>query len=142
MKKTVLALAATALLVTGFASSAMADGRYYRDSSPAVYVDDDEDDGYLIQDRRYYGDGYRDDRRYYRDRFGPRDVARMLERRGFRVRDVNFERGRYFARTSRRGEPVLVVVSRDGEILETRRMGGDRYRDRRSGFSIEINPAY
>jgi hypothetical protein len=142
MKKTVLALAATALLVTGFATSAMAD-RYYRDSSPAVFVDDDEGDGYLVQDRRYYGDGYRDDRRYYRERFGPRDVARMLERRGFRVRDVNFERGRYFARTSRRGEPVLVVVSRDGEILETRRMGGDRYRDRRqSGFSIEINPAY
>ena len=31
MKKTVLALTATALLVTGFAASAMADSRYYRD---------------------------------------------------------------------------------------------------------------
>lgn len=123
MKKTVLALTATALLVTGFAASAMADGRYYRNSAPAIYVDDDdyEGDGYQVQERRYYDN--RDDGRYYRDRFGPRDVARMLERRGFRVRDVNFERGRYFARTSRRGEPVLVVVSRDGDILETRRMG-------------------
>jgi hypothetical protein len=145
MKKTVLALTATALLVTGFATSAMADGRYYRDSSPAIYMDNgDGADGYLVQERRYYEDGYRDDRRYdRRERFGPRDVARMLERRGYRVRDVNFERGRYFVRASRRGAPVLVVVSRGGDILETRRMGGDRYRDRdRSGFSIEINPAY
>ncbi|HMF67599.1 MAG TPA: hypothetical protein VK602_08315 [Phyllobacterium sp.] len=142
MKKTVLALTATALLVTGFAASAMADSRYYRDDSPAVYLDNgDSGDGYLVQERRY------DDGRYYRDdrreRFGPRDVARMLERRGFRVRDVNFERGRYFVRAARRGDPVLVVVSRDGDILETRRMGGDRNRDRReSGFRIEINPAY
>ncbi|PSH64642.1 MULTISPECIES: antifreeze protein [Phyllobacterium] len=145
MKKIVLALTASALLVTGFASSAMADGRYYREGSPAIYMEDGVGaDGYLVQDRRYYEDGYREDRRYdRRDRFGPRDVARMLERRGYRVRDVNFERGRYFVRTSRRGAPVLVVVSRRGEILETRRMGGDRYGDRRqNGFSIEINPAY
>ena len=140
MKKPVLALTAAALLVTGFSAPALADGRYYRDDSPVIYLDNrDEVDGYLVQDRRYY-DGYRDDRRY---RFGSRDVARMLERRGYRVRDVNFERGRYFARTTRRGEPVLVVVSRDGEILETRRVGRDRYYDRpKSGLSIEINPAY
>ncbi|MEK1890532.1 MAG: hypothetical protein AAAB35_23800 [Phyllobacterium sp.] len=140
MKKTVLALTSAALLITGFSASALADSRYYGNSAPAIYVDDEyAADGYQVQDRRYY-DGYRDDRRY---RFGSRDVARMLERRGYRVRDVNFERGRYFARTSRRGEPVLVVVSRDGDILETRRMGRDRYDDRRqSGFSIEINPAY
>ena len=145
MKKTILALTATALLVTGFTASAMADSRYYREESPAVYLDDSGDaNGYLVQEHRY--DGYRDDRRSYRDdRFGPRDVARMLERRGYRVRDVNFERGRYFVRAARRGDPVLVVVSRRGEILETRRMGGDRYRERdrrESGFRIEINPAY
>jgi len=141
MKKPVLALTAAALLVTSFSAAALADGRYYRDDSPVIYLDNrDEVDGYLVQDRRYYDNGYRYDRR---DRFGSRDVARMLERRGYRVRDVNFERGRYFARTSRRGEPVLVVVSRDGEILETRRLARDRYYDRpRSGFSIEINPAY
>ena len=34
MKKTVLALTASALLVTGFAASAMADSRYYREGSP------------------------------------------------------------------------------------------------------------
>ncbi|PSH54548.1 antifreeze protein [Phyllobacterium brassicacearum] len=142
MKKTVLALTATALLVTGFAASAMADDRYYRDESP-IYLDNrGEADGYLVQDRRYYDDGYHGDRYDRRDRFGPRDVSRMLERRGYRVRDVDFERGRYFVRASRRGAPVLVVVSRRGEILETRRMGGDRYAERRNGFSIEINPAY
>jgi len=144
MKKTVLAITATALLITGFASSAVAQERYYREKAPAIYFDDGELDGYAVQERRYY-DG--ESRRYYRDerreRFGPRDVARMLERRGYRVRDVDYERGRYFVRASRRGNPVLVVVSRDGEILETRRAGGDRYRDRQeSGFRIEINPAY
>jgi hypothetical protein len=140
MKKTVLALTATAILVTGFMAPAMADSRYYRDESP-IYLDNrGEADGYLVQDRRY-NDGYRDDRYDRRDRFGPRDVSRMLERRGYRVRDVDFERGRYFVRASRRGAPVLVVVSRRGEILETRRMG-DRYADRRNGLSIEINPAY
>ena len=140
MKKSVLALTAAALLVTGFSATARADSRYYRDDSPVIYLDNrDEVDGYLVQERRYY-DGYRDDRRY---RFGSRDVARMLERRGYRVRDVDFERGRYYARTTRRGEPVLVVVSRDGEILETRRVARDRYYERpRNGFNIEINPAY
>jgi hypothetical protein len=143
MKKTALAITAAALLITGFASSAVAQERYYRENAPAIYFDDGEVDGYAVQDRRYY----EGERRYYRDdrreRFGPRDVARMLERRGYRVRDVDYERGRYFVRASRRGNPVLVVVSRDGEILETRRAGGDRYRDRQeSGFRIEINPAY
>ncbi len=58
MKKTVLALTAAALLVTGFAASAMADGRYYRDGSPAIYLDDGGGaDGYLVQDRRYYDGG-------------------------------------------------------------------------------------
>ncbi len=67
----------------------------------------------------------------------------MLERRGYRVRDVDFERGRYFVRLAAVVAPVLVVVSRRGEILETRRMGGDRYaRASSNGFSIEINPAY
>lgn len=144
MKRPLIALTATALLITGFASSAVAQDRYYRDNSPAIYLEEDQSDGYFIQDRGRY-DRDRDDRwEDRRDRFGPRDVTRMLERRGYRVRDVNFERGRYFVRASRRGDRVLVVVSRRGEILETRRMGGDRYseRDRRSGFSIEINPAY
>lgn len=140
MKRPLIALTAAAVLITGFASSVFAQERYYRDNSPAIYLEQDESDGYLIQDRgRYDRDrsDWRDDRR---ERFGPRDVARMLERRGYRVRDIDFERGRYFVRASRRGNPVIVVVSRRGEILETRRVGRDR--DRRSGFSIEINPAY
>lgn len=140
MKRPLIAITAAAVLITGFASSAFAQERYYRDNSPAIYLEQDESDGYLIQDRgRYDRDrsDWRDDRR---ERFGPRDVARMLERRGYRVRDIDFERGRYFVRASRRGNPVIVVVSRRGEILETRRVGRDR--DRRSGFSIEINPAY
>ncbi|QND53978.1 antifreeze protein [Phyllobacterium sp. 628] len=141
MKKTVLALTATALLITGFAATAKADDFYNRSERP-IYMDDrgDIDGGVLVQDRRFYGER-RDDR--YRDQVGPRQVARMLERRGYRVGDVNFERGRYFVRASRRGMPVLVIVSRDGDILDTRPMGGRGYRDRRSdnGFSIEIRPS-
>ncbi|MCO4315592.1 hypothetical protein M8997_000225 [Phyllobacterium sp. 21LDTY02-6] len=140
MKKfTAIALSAAVLLTAG-AGSALAQSRYDRDSGAAIYFEDSDEGGILVQER------YRDrDRRHYedrRDRFGPRDVARMLERRGYRVRDVDYERGRYFVRASRRGNPVLVVVSRDGEILDTRRVGRDRYDRNRSGFSIEINPAY
>lgn len=142
MKRTLIALSATALLITGFASSASAQERYYRDNSPAIYLEEGQSDGYFVQDRGRYDRDRRDRYEDRRDRFGPRDVTRMLERRGYRVRDVDFERGRYFVRASRRGDPVLVVVSRDGEILETRRMGRDRDRDRRSGVRIEINPAY
>ncbi|EJN04604.1 hypothetical protein [Phyllobacterium sp. YR531] len=141
MKRPFLALTAAAVLITGFASSAFAQERYYRDNAPAIYLEDDEQDGYFIQDRGRYDRDRRDWREDRRERFGPRDVTRMLERRGYRVRDVDFERGRYFVRASRRGNPVIVVVSRRGEILETRRVGRDRDRDR-SGFRIEINPAY
>lgn len=141
MKKTVLALTAAALLVTGFSASAMADDVIYR-GDRAIYMDGRGDlDGLLVQDRRFYGDR-RDER--FRDRIGPREVTRMLERRGYRVRDVNFERGRYFVQAWRRGAPVLVTVSRDGDILDTRVTGDRRfYRDRRSdsGFSIEVRPA-
>lgn len=146
MKKTVLALTAAALLVTGFSASAMADDFTYR-GDRAIYMDGGGDmDGLLVQDRRFYGDRrgeWRRDERF-RDQIGPREVTRMLERRGYRVRDVNFERGRYFVQAWRRGTPVLVTVSRDGDILDTRVMGDRRgYRDRRSdnGFSIEIRPA-
>ncbi|MEP7454319.1 hypothetical protein [Phyllobacterium sp. SB3] len=141
MKRPLFALTAAALLITGFASSAVAQERYYRDNAPAIYLEQDEPDGYFIQDRGRFDRDRRDWREDRRERFGPRDVTRMLERRGYRVRDVNFERGRYFVRASRRGNPVIVVVSRRGEILETRRVGRDRDRDR-SGFRIEINPAY
>lgn len=102
MKRTLIALTVTGIVVTGLATSVLAQERYYRDSAPEA----------------------REDRR---DRYGPEDVIRMLERRGYRVRDVNFERGRFFVKASRRGERVLVIVSRRGEILETRLQSRDRY---------------
>ena len=108
MKKTVLALTAAALLVTGFSASAMADDFTYR-GDRAIYMDGGGDmDGLLVQDRRFYGDRrgeWRRDERF-RDQIGPREVTRMLERRGYRVRDVNFERGRYFVQAWRRGAPA------------------------------------
>jgi hypothetical protein len=145
MKKTVLALTAAALLVTGFSASALADDGFYR-GDRTVYLDRGDVEGVLVQDRRFYGDRREEWRREerFRDQIGPREVSRMLERRGYRVRDVNFERGRYFVQAWRRGAPVLVTVSRDGDILDTRVMGDRRgYRDRRSdnGFSIEVRPA-
>jgi hypothetical protein len=69
-----------------------------------------------VQDRhRDYG-SYRESRERPR-RLGPRDVIRLLEDQGYRVRDVENVGDRYLVRASRRGDRVLVSVSRRGEIM-------------------------
>lgn len=98
MNRNLAALACAALLMTGAVSPALAQDGYYRDGA-----------------------------RERHEQFGQRDVISLLERRGYRVRDVRLERGRYFVRASRRDERLLVIVSRRGQILETRRMTTDRF---------------
>ncbi|WP_245485005.1 hypothetical protein [Ciceribacter ferrooxidans] len=49
--------------------------------------------------------------------FGPYDAIRLLERRGYRVRDVTNVGERYLLRASRDGDDLLVSVSRRGEIV-------------------------
>jgi hypothetical protein len=49
--------------------------------------------------------------------FGPEDVIRLLERRGYQVDDVRDVGPRYLVRARRDGDDLLVSVSRQGEIM-------------------------
>ncbi|MFK3780116.1 hypothetical protein [Agrobacterium sp. NPDC089420] len=67
-------------------------------------------------------DRHRDHRSYRESgeraqRLGARDIIRLLEDRGYRVRDIENVGDRYLVRASRRGDRVLVSVSRRGEIM-------------------------
>ncbi|KJF71730.1 MULTISPECIES: hypothetical protein [Agrobacterium] len=121
MKRNLVVLASAALLMAGI-SPALAQDGYRRDNPPARYLDD-EGNGHRVQER----DRHARDRQERREQFGQRDVISLLESRGYRVREVRLERGQYLVRASRRGERLLVIVSRRGEILETRRMTTDRF---------------
>ncbi|OBZ94572.1 hypothetical protein ADU59_15370 [Pararhizobium polonicum] len=120
MNRNLAALACAALLMTGVLSPALAQDGYYRDGARERYLEDGLANGHRAQERNRYA-------RERHEQFGQRDVISLLERRGYRVRDVRLERGRYFVRASRRDERLLVIVSRRGEILETRRMTTDRF---------------
>jgi hypothetical protein len=79
-------------------------------------VEEDGDETQFIQEfnRRHESrDRWSENRRS----FGPRDVIRLLERRGYRVRDVNDVGERYLVKASRDGDDLLVSVSRSGEIM-------------------------
>lgn len=52
-----------------------------------------------------------------RGSFGPNDAMRLLERRGYRVKDVRDVGERYIVRAWRGGDDLLVSVSRSGEIV-------------------------
>lgn len=51
------------------------------------------------------------------DNYGPEDVIRLLERRGYRVNRVDDVGPRYLVRAWRDGDDLLVSVSRRGEIM-------------------------
>ncbi|MQB07892.1 hypothetical protein DXT91_28025 [Agrobacterium tumefaciens] len=125
MKRNLVVLASAALLMVGI-SPALAQDGYRSDNPPARYLDD-EGNGYRGQARDRHARDRQERRLERREQFGQRDVISLLESRGYRVRDVRLERGQYFVRASRRGERLLVIVSRRGEILETRRMTTDRF---------------
>ncbi|KXF76077.1 hypothetical protein ATN84_14275 [Paramesorhizobium deserti] len=141
MKKAILAIAAAATLAIGISAPAFAAGQsniilaqgwdddYYRDAPPPPR----HYGGYERRDR-----DWRDRDRYRDEIMSPRRVARMLERRGYAVGDIDLRRGRYFVRATRPGgrRVLLIVDARNGRILDEQRAGGPR----RSGFSIEINP--
>ncbi|TIX89111.1 hypothetical protein BSK43_021055 [Rhizobium sp. P44RR-XXIV] len=52
-----------------------------------------------------------------RNNFGPDDVIRLLERRGYRVRDVRDVGVRYLVQATRGDDNLLVSVSRSGDIV-------------------------
>lgn len=51
------------------------------------------------------------------DNYGPEDVIRLLERRGYRVNRVDDVGPRYLVKAWRDGDDLLVSVSRRGEIM-------------------------
>lgn len=73
--------------------------------------------------------GWGEPQRWRPEAVSPRRVAIMLERRGYDVRDVRFERSTYFVRAIRpNGRRVMVLVDgRSGRIVGERPMGGPRY---------------
>jgi hypothetical protein len=117
MKNQLIALG-LATLVTGVATTpSLAQVVIHEDRrSPSVYVEEDGDETQFIQEfnRRHESrDRWSENRRS----FGPRDVIRLLKRRGYRVRDVSDVGERYLVKASRDGDDLLVSVSRSGEIM-------------------------
>lgn len=142
MKKTILAIAAAATLLTGFTLPSMASDT----SSMVITVDHRRD--HWGEQRRHDGNRYgHDDRRHGRgDILSPRKVSFMLRDRGYRVRDIDLRKGRYFvAAKNQHGRNVkLVVDARSGRILDVSRAGGDRRSDNRGYHrtGVEIYQSY
>jgi hypothetical protein len=117
MKNQLIALGLTALVIGVATTPSLAQVVIYEERrSPSVYVEEDGDETQFIQEfnRRHESrDRWSENRRS----FGPRDVIRLLERRGYRVRDVNDVGERYLVKASRDGDDLLVSVSRSGEIM-------------------------
>ncbi|MBB3609799.1 hypothetical protein [Rhizobium sp. BK602] len=116
MKTIFAALALTMAATIGGISPAAAQVIIYRDHSPDDASDDDQVEPSFIQhwNREHDSTNRWGERRHS---FGPNDVIRLLERRGYRVRDVDDVGERYLVRASRDGDNLLVSVSRDGEIM-------------------------
>ncbi|MCR5942728.1 hypothetical protein FG152_18195 [Ochrobactrum sp. XJ1] len=114
LRKTVLTAAmiiTAAFAVPASAQVVIQEGRY-----PGYYGDDSQDEADFLQrwNRRH-------DRRSEWSpnwsNFGPSDAVRLLERRGYRVRDVRDVGERFLIRAWRDGDDLLVSVSRRGEIV-------------------------
>ncbi len=55
----------------------------------------------------------------------PQQVSRIMQRRGYKVRSMRFDRGNYFVSASKRhGRQVMLIVDgRSGQIKGERRIG-------------------
>nr|WP_245279785.1 hypothetical protein [Rhizobium leguminosarum] len=116
MKLTVLA--AAVILTIPFALPAGAQVVIHEDQGPAYSPDYPDDDQVETDFLRRWNSHH--DSRSWGSRsanFGPDDAMRLLERRGYRVRDVKDVGERYLIRASRDGDDLLVSVSRRGEIM-------------------------
>lgn len=132
MKKSILAISAAAMLSFGVSAPALAQGWYDDAPPPRPYG---QERGYERRDREWGRERPRRD-----DVMGPRQVTRMLERRGYDVGDIDMRRGSYFVKASRHGRRVILIVdARSGRILDEQRVGGGG-RPHRTGFTIEVNP--
>jgi hypothetical protein len=116
MKVTIIALGMAAAATTGLVFPAVAQVVIYNDQSPDASSDEGATESNFLQDwnRRHDWPNRWGERR---NNFGPDDVMRLLERRGYRVGDVKDVGERYLVSASRDGDNLLVSVSRRGEIM-------------------------
>ncbi|HEY0121587.1 MAG TPA: hypothetical protein VGC14_07485 [Rhizobium sp.] len=118
MKIAFIALGMTAVMTMGFITPAVAQVVIYNEQSPDGYSDPGEgqtEANFLHAWNREHDSSNRWGEP--RGNFGPNDVIRLLERRGYRVRDVNDVGERFLVRASRGDDNLLVSVSRRGEIM-------------------------
>lgn len=116
MKATLILLVVTTAIVTGLIVPAVAQVVIHRDQSSDDYsAQDDTESNFLHawnshhDARNMWGEG--------RSNFGPDDVIRLLEGRGYRVRNVRDVGVRYLVQASRGDDNLLVSVSRSGDIM-------------------------
>lgn len=116
MKATFIALGVTAATAMALATPVVAQVVIYNDQPPEIYSDEGETETHFIQDWNRHHDS-RDRWGQRRNNLGPDDVIRLLERRGYRVRNVDDVGERFLVKASRGGDNLLVSVSRRGEIM-------------------------
>ncbi|MDK4740013.1 hypothetical protein PH547_14090 [Rhizobium sp. CNPSo 3464] len=117
MRVTFIALGVTAAITMGLVSPAIAQVVIHEDQSPDGYDSDRDqtESDFLHAWNRHHDAANRWGER--RDNFGPDDVIRLLERRGYHVRNVKDVGVRYLVEATRGNDNLLVSVSRGGEIM-------------------------
>ncbi|WP_047464028.1 hypothetical protein [Rhizobium rhizogenes] len=118
MKIAFIALGLTAVMTMGLITPAVAQVVIYNDQSPDA--DSDQGEGQTEANFLHAWNRHHDSSNRWgesRGNYGPNDVIRLLERRGYRVRDVNDVGERFLVRATRDGDKLLVSVSRRGEIM-------------------------
>ncbi|MBB4955127.1 hypothetical protein H4S14_003254 [Agrobacterium vitis] len=116
MKNRVIALSVSAALSTIFAPHAFSQVVIYDGQSSYPYaVDGNTESNFLNTWNRHHD---AQNRWLGRSRnFGPDDVIRLLEDRGYRVRNVQDVGERFLVKATRGGDNLLVSVSRSGDIM-------------------------
>ncbi|AYG62979.1 hypothetical protein CCGE525_30160 (plasmid) [Rhizobium jaguaris] len=116
MKLRIATMMATALMTTVSAVAPAGAQVVIHEGPRPGYDDDDQGETEFLQRwnqhhdmRNEWGSGWTN--------FGPNDALRLLERRGYRVRDVRDVGERYLIKAYRDGDDLLVSVSRRGEIV-------------------------
>ncbi|MBY5855480.1 hypothetical protein ELI49_00785 [Rhizobium ruizarguesonis] len=118
MKMRIASLAMAVALTMPLVVPARAQVVIQEGQGPEFYADPDDNQtemDFLQRWNRHHDQ--RSGWRSGRDNFGPDDAVRLLERRGYRVRDVKDVGERYLIRAWRDGDDLLVSVSRRGEIM-------------------------
>lgn len=116
MKAAFITLGLTAATIIGFVTPALAQVVIHQDQSPDDYsAQDDTEQNFL-----HAWNNHHDARNRWGERrgnFGPDDVIRLLEGRGYRVKNVKDVGTRYLVTATRGDDNLLVSVSRSGEIM-------------------------